>query len=54
MEKDNLQQTIEKFLLRVNKEVKEAAETVAKANDRSLNGYIVNLLKEDLRKRGAL
>lgn len=39
---------IEKFLLRINKDVKSQAEVKAKEQNRSLNGHIVNLIKQDL------
>jgi len=50
----NEQQAIEKFLLRINKDVKQLAEKEAIKNDRSLNGHIVNLIKEDLKIKGVL
>lgn len=40
---------IEKFLLRINKELKEKAANKAKSENRSLNQHIVNLLQTDLK-----
>ena len=43
-----------KFLLRINTDVKILAEHEADSQERSLNGYIVNLVKEDLRQKGVM
>lgn len=40
----------EKFLLRIDKDLKTQAEVRAKEQERSLNRYIVNLVKEDIKK----
>ena len=50
----NEEQSIEKFLLRINKDIKAKAEGEAKKSNRSLNGHIVNLLTEDLKQKGLL
>lgn len=44
----NETEAIEKFLLRINKDVKDKAEARAKQTDRSLNGHILFLIKEDI------
>lgn len=44
----------DKFLLRIDKDLKAKAEQEAKNTDRSLNGHIIYVLKEDLRQKGAL
>lgn len=54
MKTDNANEAIEKFLLRINKDVKELAETEAKKTERSLNWYIGNLIKNDLKSKGLL
>lgn len=46
--------SIEKFLLRINKDVKDLAEKEAKIDNRSLNGHIVSLVENDLKQRGVL
>ena len=45
---------IEKFLLRINKDVKELAEKEAEKDNRSLNGHIVTLVENDLKQKGVL
>lgn len=50
----NGQDAIEKFLLRINKDVKAKAEAEAKKDNRSLNGHIINLVETDLRQRGVI
>lgn len=50
----NENQSIEKFLLRINEDLKSKAETEAKKNNRSLNGHIVNLVQEDLKSKGVI
>lgn len=52
MKEDNANKAIEKFLLRINKDVKKAAEQLAKKEDRSFNSYIVTLVKTDLINNG--
>lgn len=52
MSKDNANTAIEKFLLRINKEVKELAEKEAQKDDRSLNSHIITLIKNDLASKG--
>lgn len=47
MEKQNTPQ--EKFLLRIDKDLKEKATKAAKDSDRSLNGHIIAVLKKDLK-----
>lgn len=54
MNKDNANQAIEKFLLRINKDVKELAEKEAQKDDRSLNSHIITLIKNDLSNKGIL
>ncbi len=51
---NNENDAIEKFLLRINKDLKAKAETEAKNTDRSLNGHIIYVLKEDLKTKGVL
>lgn len=46
--------SIEKFLLRINKEVKALAVAEADKENRSLNGHIVNLVKQDLKSKGVI
>lgn len=53
-EDKNETEAIEKFLLRINSDLKQKAETEAKKNDRSLNGHIINLIKNDLTMKGVL
>lgn len=50
----NEQQAIEKFLLRINKDLKTKAESEAKKENRSLNGHIINLVEENLKVKGVL
>lgn len=52
MKQDNTNEAIEKFLLRINKDVKKAAEQLAKKEDRSFNSYLVTLVKTDLQLKG--
>ncbi len=52
MNKDNATVAIEKFLLRINKDVKELAEREAQKDDRSLNSHIITLIKNDLVNKG--
>ena len=40
-----------KFLLRIDPELKEKAEQLAKQDNRSLNGHIVSLVKKDITGR---
>jgi predicted HicB family RNase H-like nuclease len=51
MSKDNSNIAIEKFLLRINKDVKELAEKEAQKCDRSLNSHIITLIKNDLNSK---
>jgi len=39
------------FLLRIEPELKEFAKKAAKIDNRSLNGHIINLVKEDLKEK---
>jgi predicted HicB family RNase H-like nuclease len=54
MEEVNEEKAIETFLLRINKEVKALAEVEAKKMERSLNWYIGDLIKTDLKQKGIL
>lgn len=51
MKADNANQAIEKFLLRINRDLKKTAEQIAKNEDRSFNSYIVTLVKNDIQSK---
>jgi predicted HicB family RNase H-like nuclease len=52
MNKNNANEAIEKFLLRINKEVMSLAKKEAQKDDRSLNSHIITLIKNDLTSKG--
>lgn len=45
---------IDKFVLRIEKNLKALADVEAKKNRRSLNGHIVTLIETDLKDKGLL
>lgn len=48
--KENIE-SVDKFLLRIDRDLKQKAAIAAKDSNRSLNAHIITLIKDDLLKK---